>query len=237
MASKLITAGCSFSDLVVVNQITYKPIDVTPYGDLVAKHFGQEYVHEGACSGSNYRIWRTVMGHILSGNITPADTLIIQYTHTERDEFWSMHVEGVEVKYRWMDRPEYGGIIIRAKTNSHTGVNDKHNIEFLKMWEENHLNEDYQFERFKAYDAMFQAYLLHNEFKDVYFIKNNYNSPFLEPAPAYENNVIDATELSMTDGNWQPSDKVPGCHLSQLGHDLLAQKVIAHIENIRNNKL
>ena len=46
-------------------------------------------MHEGAGGGSNYRIWRKISNHIIDGYLKDNDILIVQYTETVRNEFWS----------------------------------------------------------------------------------------------------------------------------------------------------
>ena len=80
-AMKLLVAGCSFSDYCQVKK---------PYGEILASKLNVEYIHEGAGSGSNWRIWRKVIKYILDGTITPDDLILIQYTERTRNEFCSV---------------------------------------------------------------------------------------------------------------------------------------------------
>jgi hypothetical protein len=77
--SKLIVAGCSVSDYTNVKKV---------WGEYLAEQLNYEYVHEAAGCGSNYRMWRVLTTHILNGNITANDTVVVQYTTLERNEFW-----------------------------------------------------------------------------------------------------------------------------------------------------
>ena len=77
---KLFVGGCSVSDYSQVNYV---------YGELLAKKIDCEYIHEASSCGSNWRIWRKIINHIMSGNLTSNDLLIIQYTTLERKEFWT----------------------------------------------------------------------------------------------------------------------------------------------------
>jgi hypothetical protein len=223
MGNKLIVAGCSFSDLTSIDQKTRKASAVVPYGELLAQQLSCTYIHEGACSGSNYRIWRVVTNYILDRVITPDDTVIIQYTQPARDEFWSMYTEHPNPKYKWVDFPDYGGTLLRAKAQSQFSVNKPENQAFLKMWEEGYLNEDYMRERYRVYNAMFQGFLLQRGFNNVYWIRNDYNQHTLEVVPEYQDKVFDAIDIATADGNWLLTDHRPGMHLTQQGHQVLAQ--------------
>ena len=80
MTSKICVAGCSFSDYTKVDKV---------YGEYLAEKLGYDYLHEGAGCGSNWRIWRQVYKNIRDHHLTSNDILIVQYTITERQEFYS----------------------------------------------------------------------------------------------------------------------------------------------------
>ena len=77
---KLFTAGCSVS---IRNNCK------TSYPEELAKLLNYELVNCAAGCGSNYRIWRMITKHIIDGNLTSDDLVIIQYTDQIRREFWS----------------------------------------------------------------------------------------------------------------------------------------------------
>ena len=115
---KLVVAGCSFSDYMEKNSYTY--------GEQLAAFLGRKYVHEGAGSGSNWRIWRTVGNMVYNSTLDVNDILIVQYTNTERQEFWSQYspdkpiiINGKKRRPLREEGPEDGSII-RYKMKAHT---------------------------------------------------------------------------------------------------------------------
>jgi len=211
--SKLVFAGCSFTD-------GRWPVERVPFSKLTADILGYPYLHLAASAGSNARSWRVVVGGILDGTITPEDILIVQYTEANREEFWA---PGINVDAC------YNGGIIRAKVNSYKNKWYSRFSEFLRLWETVHLNNDYQLEKFRVMDAMFQAFLQSRGFKNVVFIKTVY-TPCWNLLPGYSQLGIDVTDLSKKDGNWDSvNDKLPGYHLTQQGHDEVARVLAEHL--------
>jgi len=174
-----------------------------------------------AFSGSNARIWRVIINGILNGTITAQDTLIIQYTELTREEFWCKSPN---------EDYSHGGGLIRAKLDSHKKKVYSMYAEFLKLWSTEHLNYDYQLEKFRVYDAMFQGFLLSKGFDKVVFIKNVYNEKFLAPVVEYLPYMVDVCEVSKKAGNWDNiNDPLAGLHLTQQGHDEVARALAEHL--------
>jgi hypothetical protein len=95
--------GCSFSD--------YR-YDLKPYGAQVAAHYGQVYLHEAACAGSNYRIWRTLTRHIINKTIQSGDAILIQYTLLNRSEAWTPYQHYIYEKEKIFEQFD-GGTLLR----------------------------------------------------------------------------------------------------------------------------
>ena len=148
---KLFVAGCSVSDYTKVDKV---------YGEYLSEKLNYEYVHEGAGCGSNWRIWRKITNHILNGNLTPNDLLIVQYTTIERREIWSRENyisknEKIELREEYKD----GGNIVRFKMGSHAWQQREGEKKFFKLYEENFLSDDFEKEVFKTQNVMFQTLL------------------------------------------------------------------------------
>ena len=78
--TRLVVAGCSVSDYTEVDK---------PWGEYLSEQLSCEYLHLAGASGSNYRMWRLLVSHVVDNKITADDTVIVQYTNPERNEFWS----------------------------------------------------------------------------------------------------------------------------------------------------
>lgn len=78
---KLFQFGCSWSDYTgKINET---------YGEILARHYGREYVHEARGCGSNWRYFRLLPQFIHEGKIQKDDIILIQITAFERAEVWS----------------------------------------------------------------------------------------------------------------------------------------------------
>jgi hypothetical protein len=225
---KLCVAGCSFSDR---TKVEYS------YGDYLAKRLNTEYIHEGAGCGSNYRIWRKIVGHVLDKTLTNEDIVIIQYTNLERREFYSSNppVNRVfEIGDIQIQENYDNGSVIRYKLDSHVWQDFDDDKKFFKLYQDGHINFNYDSELFGINNAMFQSFLEQNKMRVIFidgrYIKvnrvelnlSNYfkSMSFIEPESFV--NVIDA--------RLDPDDIG---HLSTSGHMSLANMLYDHIHNLK----
>ena len=226
---KLVVAGCSFSDYLEKNN--------NVYGENLAAFLGRQYVHEGAGSGSNWRIWRVVGNMIAKGELDQNDILIVQYTNNERQEFWSQYPPSKETiingKLRRSIRepgPELGSII-RYKVHSHTWLGDPYPKEgkFVKQYEERHVSQEFAQEQFNAHHLMFMSLLRDFKIKTV-FLRSRINLRY-ELDQYHDKNAYNEPEEDYfnEDFYYQPDDS---SHLNDKGHLHLAKKLNKHIKNL-----
>lgn len=161
MSNKVLVAGCSVSDYTHVDKV---------YGEFLCEKLGYDYIHEGAGCGSNWRIWRVIVNHIINGNLTPNDILIVQYTSYERKEIWSAK-ESISFSGKMSLRDEYkdGGNLIRFKTHSYNWQPNEIERKFLRLYENNFTNEAYEIEVFKTQHLMFQTLLKEYGITPIFF--------------------------------------------------------------------
>jgi hypothetical protein len=221
---KLFVAGCSISDYTKVSKV---------YGEFLAEKLGCEYVHEGAGCGSNWRIWRVITNHIMTGNLTPDDLLVVQYTGREREEFWSrFDPTAAEMSPNSLDHlcvtevPNFGGSIIRYKAGAGEWQ-DQPVKDFFNTYEQNHLHTKFERERFRAHNFMFQHMLLTKNIRTI-FVRSRRSPPMslTDLLPEFRNEAfvepyddISAYDLSSEDY----------AHMSQLGHEVFAGWLYDHI--------
>jgi len=217
--SKLCVAGCSVSDYVHIKQT---------YGELLGNKLGYEYIHEGAGCGSNYRMWRKLSLYIKNEFLTDKDILIIQYTETTRNEFWSMFGDVKRnFEHKIADDSYDSGIIIRYKHQAYDWQPTIPERKFFKDYETYFLNIDFSFEQFDANNFMFQNMLKQQNIRAI-FLKttrigpkhNHLIEPYLKYSFIDESNRIYENNLSEEDH----------CHFSQLGSNRLADKLYDHIK-------
>ena len=227
---KLFVAGCSFSDFTKVSKV---------YGQFLAEKLGYEYVHEGAGCGSNWRIWRTITKHVMSGNLTPDDLLVVQYTGRERQEFFSS-LDKPSITYRpnsltylkVFDTVNNGNII-RYKAQAQDWQHNKEERDFFGLYEKYFLDAEFAREQFVTQNYLFQKMLLSNRI-NVIFIRSFRCPPLLESdvlpeyLPIFREPFF-STELHKY--NLEPDDYG---HMNQLGHEIFAEWLFTHINN--NNK-
>lgn len=223
---KLFVAGCSFSDFTKVEKV---------YGQFLAEKLNYEYIHEGAGCGSNWRIWRQITKHVMSGRLTPNDLLIVQYSGREREEFWSA-----------LDQPEWAfnahtiehlcvidkhidGNIIRYKANSHVWQNNKEEREFFKMYEKYFVSIDFENERFATQNYMFQMMLLSKKIP-VIFVRSHRIPPLTDSDILAEHRSYVFNEpYALSQYDLAPDDFG---HMNQSGHEIFSEWLFEHINNI-----
>lgn len=215
---KLFIVGCSFSDNLPKNQV---------YGNLLAKKLGYEYVHMAIGIGSNYRMWRYATNAIMNKELTSNDLLIVQYTGTERCEFWS-DIEKIkpDVHTDFSETYDKGGTILKFKWDAHVWQQDKSQIEFFKTYQERFLNPAFEEEKFKFNNFNFQSMLAYNKIKTVFF-HNRANKFFdvlehFQPYAYREPDELHQTASYLVDG-------AGGFHMNELGHSIVADLLFNHI--------
>lgn len=217
---KLFVAGCSFSD--------YSQVD-TVYGEVLAEKLGFDYVHEGSGCGSNYRIWRSIGQHILSGNLTENDLLIVQYTSTERREFWS-HNEPLPSLPKTVNLNEgyyKGGSILKYKSFSTQWQRFEEEKQFLDLYEKYFCSIEYEEDWFRVMNSYFQSFLTSKNINTVFLeTVYLYNLPYYGLDDKHRKLYFDWKKNLDNESYNLPNDKG---HLSVLGHRKLADDLFDHI--------
>lgn len=160
---KLFVAGCSVSDYTEVDEV---------YGEIIARMLGREYVHEGSGCGSNWRIWRRITNHIINGNLTPNDLLIVQYTTLERREFWSFNEKDEpNAKFRMRERYRnpLGGDIIKFKYCLYEHQNFPNEGKLFELIEKKFTNPYFDMDVFQTQHLMFQCLLKEYNIPTIFF--------------------------------------------------------------------
>ena len=222
---KLFTAGCSVS--------TRNSCNIS-YPEELSNLLNYELVNCAAGCGSNYRIWRILTKHIMDGDLTSDDLVIIQYTEPIRREFWSRFcTENKDVNM--VDLYDEG-TIIRFKFNSHTWQRTNEETEFLKLYEENFINDNFEMESFRVNNFNFQHMLKNNNIK-VIFIKTNRLGRLNENIDFFTFNqykksfFYDFSNEDITNNQTETDS----CHFSDKGHKLIAKNLYQHILNLKLN--
>lgn len=220
---KLLVLGCSVSD--------YTKVD-NPWGKILAETLGYEYIHEAAGCGSNWRMWRRAYDLVNSKTVTPADTVIIQYTEFVRREFWSPYQKESRALYgsnnkSFLSESYDDGTIIRYKADAHTwGDYVGPEKKFLKLY--NHfVNLKFELEQFKMMHGMFQGFMQQQGFNKLYFLKAGGYGPLESSSDLehfYQKNWINASNCF---SYHLPDDTL---HMSQEGHANLASLVHKYIK-------
>jgi hypothetical protein len=220
---KLCVAGCSVSD--------YTDVE-SPYGQLIAANLGLEYLHEGAGAGSNYRIWRRITNHVLDGNITPDDILIVQYTEIVRNEFWSALPQPDPNWYRAppADTSHDNGRILRWKFGSHVWQPYEEEQHFFEEYEKYFVSPRFAQEQFRVNNYNFQMMLKYHNIKTIFLTTSRSTVAgeyLIEPFHSYQ--VYDKSNGDPV-YNLRENDS---CHFSQLGHRVMADKLIERIKELQ----
>jgi len=226
---KLVVAGCSFSDYMEKND--------SVYGDLLAGFLGAKYIHHGAGSGSNWRIWREVGNMIYNDEFALDDILIVQYSNNERQEFWSANppdkdriINGVKRMNLREQGPEYGSII-RWKFDSHTWLDKPYPKEgkFAKMYQNGHVSQGFTQLQFNAHNLMFQSLLKEKKIKTI-FLRSRINEGYDLEEYHEKNCFVESDEDKQNiELRYQPEDP---SHLNNKGHLNLAKKLLRHIKEL-----
>ena len=217
---KLFTAGCSIS-----TRCNAK----TSYPEELAKLLNYELVNFAAGCGSNYRIWRMITKEIMDGNLTSDDLVVIQYTEPTRREFWSRFPKGNDNYKDLYD----DGSIIRFKFDSYVWQRTKEEIEFLKLYEFNFVNDVFETENFAVNNFNFQHMLKNHNIKVVFVKSTRISVPDFFTFDEYKNYFYyDSSNEDVTNNQ---SSKDSG-HFSEKGHKLIAENLYKHIVNLKLNE-
>ena len=136
--SKLVVAGCSFSDRTLVEKC---------YGDHLAELLNVDYLHLAGGCGSNDRSIRLIVTDVLLNKIKSGDHVIIQLTTPERKEVFS----------NYLTHTKLGKTIFDVSLDSNT-LPDPNNtaIKQIHPWDSFPLNDlfdntvkDFRWSRFK----------------------------------------------------------------------------------------
>lgn len=224
--NKICVAGCSFSD--------YTKIDVC-YGEYLANICNREYVHESAGCGSNYRIWRRIHNLVINQIITSSDILIVQYTAPERTEFFTRFIDeeqsNKDIKKQPIREKYRQGEIVRYKNNSWSWSQNKKEKDFLRLYEENHLDINFIEEQFEYHHDMFQHFLKAHDIPTVFFL-----SKYMPAVTNYFSLLPEFQKLSYTNttSSSQPYNLTENddFHMNQQGHINLAKDIKIHLHKV-----
>ncbi len=215
---KLFTAGCSVS-----SRCNCK----TSYPEELAKLLNYELVNCVAGCGSNYRIWRMITKHIIDGNLTSNDLVVIQYTEPTRREFWSKFGKNKNVDM--IDLYDDGSLI-RFKFGSYLWQYTKEEIEFLKLYENNFVNDTFEIENFNLNNFNFQHMLKNNNIKVIFIKTNRIGNVDFFTIDEYKKYIyFDYSNHDITNNQTETDF----CHFSDKGHKLIAQNLYEHILKLK----
>ena len=222
--SKLIVAGCSVSDYTEVDRV---------WGDYLAEHLGLEYKHLAAACGSNDRSFRLLTNDIRNNVIKSDDIVIVQYTTTERTEFWSsippLEADHSEIDFR---DPYAGGSIIKFKIGSHETFKGT-DAKFTKLYER-FINQNFELDKFINNHISFQCLAKEYNIHNLYFVKvgeygwdeiTHGNIPLI---PKYKDNFLNYRDL-LEEQKWRLA--FDNLHLNDQGHKELASRVFARLNS------
>lgn len=210
---KLVVGGCSFSSPFNLPQEKSWP-------SIVANKLSTSLVNEAAMAGSNYRIWRKIVGHVINGTVKPDDYVFIQYTEPHRNEYYApVTRQPPEFKDQHQLLEEYGtGYIVKNKW----GVESHYKQPEANYSKMSHFFscEEFDQERFLINHTMFEGYLKSLGFNRVYFLKTKYMTTLKSIYP-----VIDCTDALQE--QWHLPDDP--WHLNEKGHLNVAECVLDFI--------
>lgn len=208
----IVVGGCSFSH-------SYNIPTQASYPYILANRLHTNVIDESRVQGSNFRIWRTITNHIINKRISPADTLIIQYTEIHRQEIWSP--VAVRNHDEQIEEPYDGGKLFRFKLGSHMYGQDLEKP--LSNMLSRCSNAKYELEKFVVMHEMFCALLKQQDFDQVYFLDTIY-SPF---------DQVSNKHFQTINGRHLLDYHLPGdtWHLSEEGHRRAADLILDFIKS------
>ena len=228
---RLFVAGCSYSDY--TTDMGIRPDLITPYGQRLAAQLGYEYWHEAAGCGSNYRIWRSITAHIMSGNLRPDDLLLIQYTEFTRQEFWTSlkTIARAAPAQPITDPGPDHGTIIRYKLGSAEWQANKKSKQFFQQYEENFVNKIWATQQWQFMHFNFQHMLIGRNIRTIFMNTRIFKEGCDELLDQFIPHVfVEDEDYILNTQTWlNPKDRY---HLSQFGHSLVASQLYEHIKQV-----
>ena len=220
MARKLLVAGCSFSDRFHVERC---------YGDMLSDRLGLEYLHEVRTCGSNTAIWRRITKHILDGNIDEHDIVLVQYTVIDRAEFatWKDPKDTPVVNEKFDDNTW----LVRYKIDCETWHHNQMTAEFLRLYSENFICQDYEDEKFMINNYNFQCMLAVNRINAFFLNLSCYKPPdnVWSTIPYFSDRVM-SDHAMLQHAPYCLSDDDPW-HMSLRGHAKVADDTYDFIKD------
>lgn len=227
---KLFVAGCSVSDYTKVSKV---------YGEFLAEKLGCEYVHAAAGCGSNWRIWRTITRHIMNGNLTKDDLLLVQYTGREREEFWTSFAPSPDemmpntLEHLCVTDKTQTGHIIRYKAGAGQWQHNPEEKSFFAQYEKYFLDITFEQERFVTHNFMFQNMLKQHQIKTV-FVRTIRSPPGNRSdfIPEYLPYVFSDSPIPVAIHRQNDLSLTDTTHMSQKGHEVFAGWLYDHINKL-----
>ena len=220
--SKLVVAGCSFSDAYYARKEGHEIVS-RPYGEILSEKIGRAYVHHARTCGSNERIWRVICNDIIDGSITSDDIVLIQYTELTRREFLFTQDPGTKDKH--INEPfndSEDSYLIRFKFGSNDFYTNRKLSTLLDLYENCFIDEEYEANNFEIRNLMFQTLLHYYNINAYFLVLNAYgpNEDKIVKTSLFKDRVYVDREIGYKpEHQYNGSDKF---HLSQVGHQQLA---------------
>jgi hypothetical protein len=242
---KVVVGGCSVS-----NSWNEDPSIDEVYGQILANQISADYIHHSVDGGSNYRIWRKITQMVMNNDITDKynmpppeevitkdDIVIIQYTQSCREEFFSLknpqeitnirdEVEECEV--------DDDGNIIRFKLDSHSIPHlNKYEKKFFELKEKYFTSINFDKERFEYHHYLFHNLMMSKGIKVVYLMSAK--RP-LSYSLTYRNlfNKNDEVHCILFEDNNEYLRHIDGFidhyHFSKKGHEYVADELKKRLE-------
>lgn len=206
--------GCSASERVKVTKC---------YGDFLSEMMQTKLNLQAAGCGSNRRINRVLSKMVHDGEITSNDIVIIQYTETTRNEFYTANKE-THPKINFTDniqiREDYAtGQIIRYKADAGSWQPNKVESKFFKNYEKYFLDINFEDENFISLNFNLQCMLAYNKIDAYFLIINGYTPSTFDTIDYFKNRCIHVPDpkknnLFIDDG-----------HFHEDGHKLVADLI------------
>lgn len=206
--------GCSASERVKVNKC---------YGDFLSEKMQVKLNLQAAGCGSNRRISRVLGKMVHDRAIHSDDIVIIQYTETTRNEFFTANKE-THPKINFTDniqiRENYNdGQIIRYKANAGSWQPNKIESNFFKNYEKYFLDTNFEDENFVSLNFNLQCMLAYNNINAYFLIINGYIPSTFDTIDYFKDRCIYVPDpkqnnLFIDDG-----------HFHQDGHKLIADLI------------
>lgn len=243
---RLAQFGCSWSDY---TESDIESIDAT-YGEILAKHYDAEYIHEARGCGSNARYFRVLPRMVHGGILSKDDIIVIQIIAFERTEVWSGRKYDV-FHYRsrhnmsdpWFTDGKRNGTILRMKVGADAWLTHPEEKEYAKQRIQ-FSDKSFEVEVWNSHMLSLQGFLDSKGFKNVFWVYT-FSGPYVpehkrkKVAVCPRDMIIPRKfipirgwvndEMTLSTPPGEPHDY---CHLSQPGHDYVAQKIIKEIGTI-----